>query len=400
MPLEMPQNRFEKLPTSPFGRLRELISDRNPGMDLIDMSIGEPKHAVPSFVKTIIDEHFEDFGRYPPIKGVAPLREAIANWLTRRFELSDIDPERHILPLNGTREGLFYAAFLSDKEAQNANHSYALMPNPFYLCYAAAALASGCAPFYLPATKETGHLPDLESLEPAVLEKCQLYYYCSPSNPQGAVADEAYQEKLLELSKEYNFIILADECYADIYQDNAPVSLLKTSQKSGDGFANIISFHSLSKRSNLPGLRSGFCAGDPNLIARFEAMRNVAGPQMPLPLQHASAAVWLDDTHVEQNRQLYRQKTDLADEMFASWSGYKRPDAGFFLWLDMGEFGGGTAATKKLWNEAGIRVIPGEYLSQNVRGHNPGKDYIRMALVGELDQTSEAFNRFKDVFSV
>jgi len=362
MPLEMPQNRFEKLPTSPFGRLRELISDRNPGMDLIDMSIGEPKHAVPSFVKTIIDEHFEDFGRYPPIKGVAPLREAIANWLTRRFELSDIDPERHILPLNGTREGLFYAAFLSDKEAQNANHSYALMPNPFYLCYAAAALASGCAPFYLPATKETGHLPDLESLEPAVLEKCQLYYYCSPSNPQGAVADEAYQEKLLELSKEYNFIILADECYADI--------------------------------------RSGFCAGDPNLIARFEAMRNVAGPQMPLPLQHASAAVWLDDTHVEQNRQLYRQKTDLADEMFASWSGYKRPDAGFFLWLDMGEFGGGTAATKKLWNEAGIRVIPGEYLSQNVRGHNPGEDYIRMALVGELDQTSEAFNRFKDVFSV
>lgn len=379
---------------SPFQRLRDLLGDDKPGASPIDMTIGEPRHGFPAFASDIIAKHSASFGKYPPVTGIAELRLAMTNWLERRYGLAagSVDPNRHVLPLCGTREGLVSALVIAAARKGIATPAV-LMPNPFYQAYYAAALAAGCEPFVLHAMAETGFLPDLDAIEPQILERAAAFYIASPANPQGAVANAEYLEKLIGLSRIHKFYIFADECYSEIYQNEPPPSFIKVAAQTG-GFDRVLIFNSLSKRSNAPGLRSGFIAGDESFLRDFLRFRNVACPQVPLPIQHASAALWGDEAHVEQSRTLYRKKFKLASERLHKLFGFYQPDGGFFLWLDMSEFGGGEAAAKTIWKGCGVKILPGTYLAQPDRsGFNPAVNYARLALVDPLDLTSEALDR-------
>ncbi len=385
---------FSPLPPSPFVRLRDLLAGSKPGQSQIDLTIGEPKHAFPEFINDAIASGGEDFSRYPPIAGTEELRGAIAGWLDRRYRLEGaISPEKHITALSGTREGLFLAAvFLTPPYSAKKTNPAILIPNPFYPVYAAGALAAGAEIIYLPALRENNFLPSLDALDDDLLQRTAALFLCSPSNPQGAVASAAYMEKAIMLARKHDFVIFSDECYSEIYFETPPPGILQVAKSTGS-FANIIAFHSLSKRSNLPGLRSGFCAGDERLIALFTRLRNVAGPQTPLPLQAAAAAAWRDEAHVVINRELYRAKFDTADEIIGGRFGYERPDGGFFLWLDTGGHGGSEAVTLRLWREAGLKVLPGAYLGAAVNGVNPAEKYIRIALVADETTTRRALKR-------
>jgi N-succinyldiaminopimelate aminotransferase len=387
----MPMSRFDALPVSPFTRLNKLLEGITPGASPIHMHIGEPQHAVPPFVAEILAEHTADFGRYPPIIGPEPLRKAIAAWLNRRYALDGaLDADRHVLPLVGTREGLFSAAFVTVPEEKRGKKPAVLIPNPFYQCYAAAALSSGAEPVYVNATRATNFLPDFASLPRDLLARTAAVYMCSPSNPEGAAADEPMWTRLFELADEFDFTVLADECYSEIYATVPPAGALTARSRSNKDFARLLAFHSLSKRSNLPGLRSGFVAGDATLIARFREFRNVAGPQLPLPIAAVSTAAWSDEAHVEANRALYARKFELARNRLGNRFGFRLPDGGFFLWLDVGD---GVEAATKLWREGGVRVLPGFYLARDTQDGNPGKSFIRVALVNDSATTSEALDR-------
>jgi aspartate/methionine/tyrosine aminotransferase len=382
---------------SPFVRLTELIADIAPGKPAINLSVGEPQHPVPAFVGPVLAQHIAEFGRYPANKGTDPFRRTVADWLGRRFALPRaVDPETEVLVLNGTREGLFLAAiaarrWVAPREGQPA----VLIPNPFYAAYAAGALAAGCEPVYLPATRESGFLPDLDALGDRLLRRTVAFYLASPSNPQGAVATRAYLERLAGLAQRYGFLVFADECYGEIYSCERPAGMLEA---SGPDFANTIVFHSLSKRSNLPGLRVGFAAGDNNFLAAFLELRNVAAPQVPVPAQHVAVAAYSDEAHVEENRKLYAAKFDLADQILGGRYGYVRPAGGFFLWLDVSAHGGSEVVTKRLWAEAGVRVVPGRYLArEQADGSNPGADFIRVAMVQDKEATAEALHRLVDL---
>jgi aspartate/methionine/tyrosine aminotransferase len=378
---------------SPFVRLTELIAGIEPGMPIINLSVGEPQHPIPPFVGPTLAAHLDEFGRYPANKGTEPFRRAVARWLGRRYALPrPVDPEAEVLVLNGTREGLFLAAIAARRwVAPRAGHPAVLIPNPFYAAYAAGALAAGCEPVYLPAARETGFLPDLDALDEALLARTVAFYIASPSNPQGAVADRAYLERLAGLARRFGFLVFADECYCEIYSEHAPAGMLET---SGPDFANAVVFHSLSKRSNLPGLRVGFAAGDREFLRAFLELRNVAAPQVPGPAQHVAVAAYNDEAHVEDNRKLYAAKFDLADQIIGNRYGYERPAGGFFLWLDVSAYGGSEAVTRRLWAEAGVRVVPGRYLArEQADGSNPGADYIRVAMVQDKAATAEALHR-------
>jgi aspartate/methionine/tyrosine aminotransferase len=378
---------------SPFVRLTELIAGIEPGKPVINLSVGEPQHPVPPFVGPTLAAHLADFGRYPANKGVEPFRRAVAAWLNRRYKLSRaIDPESEVLVLNGTREGLFLAAIAAKRwVARRAGKPAVLIPNPFYAAYAAGALAAECEPVYMPAMRESGFLPDLDALDEALLARTVAFYIASPSNPQGAVADRAYLEKLAGLARRFGFLVFADECYCEIYSKNAPPGMLEA---SGPDFANVVVFHSLSKRSNLPGLRVGFAAGDRRFLGPYLELRNIAAPQVPTPAQHVAIAAYGDEAHVEDNRELYSAKFDLADQIVGDRYGYRRPAGGFFLWLDVSKQGGSEIVTKRLWAEAGVRVVPGRYLArEQADGSNPGADYIRVAMVQDKAATAEALHR-------
>jgi aspartate/methionine/tyrosine aminotransferase len=382
---------------SPFVRLTDLIAGIDPGKPPINLSVGEPQHPIPPFVGPTIAAHLADFGRYPANKGIEPFRKAVAQWLGRRYALPRaVDAESEVLVLNGTREGLFLGAIAAQRYVPpRAGKPAVLIPNPFYAAYAAGALAAGCEPVYLPATRAHGFLPDLDALDEALLERTVAFYIASPSNPQGAVADRTYLERLSALARRYGFLIFADECYCEIYSERAPAGMLEA---SGADFANVVVFHSLSKRSNLPGLRVGFAAGDRRFLAAFLELRNVAAPQVPVPAQHVAVAAYNDEAHVEENRALYKAKFDLADQIIGNRYGYERPAGGFFLWLDVSAQGGSETATKRLWKEAGVRVVPGRYLArQQADGSNPGADYIRVAMVQDKAATAEALHRLVDV---
>ena len=378
---------------SPFVRLTELIAGIEPGKPPINLSVGEPQHPVPSFVGPTLAAHVADFGRYPANKGIEPFRRAVAEWLGRRYKLKrPIDPEHEVLVLNGTREGLFLAAIAARRwVAPRAGKPVMLIPNPFYAAYAAGALAADCEPIYLPATRKNRFLPDLDVLDDALLARTVACYIASPSNPQGAVADRAYLDKLAALARRFGFLVFADECYCEIYSEQAPPGMLEA---SGPDFANVVVFHSLSKRSNLPGLRVGFAAGDRRFLGSYLELRNVAAPQVPTPVQYVAIAAYGDEAHVQENRTLYSAKFDLADQIVGDRYGYERPDGGFFLWLDVSKQGGSEAVTKRLWAEAGVRVVPGRYLARNqTDGSNPGADYIRVAMVQDKAATAEALHR-------
>jgi aspartate/methionine/tyrosine aminotransferase len=276
------------------------------------------------------------------------------------------------------------------------------MCNPYYSAYIGGALAVDAEPVYLNATEATGFLPDLDALaaDKALLERTVAFYLCSPANPQGAVASRAYIGRALELARRYDFMLLFDECYSEIYSDAPPPGALEVAATTPERFANLIVFNSLSKRSNLPGLRSGFCAGDGRFIETFAELRNMVAPQVPGPTQHVSAAVWSDEAHVDMNRAAYREKYDVCDRLLAGKYGYRRPAGGFFLWLDVSKFGGSAQATVTLWQRAGVKVLPGAFLAQaGADGTNPGADYLRLALVRDATTVGEALERLVVVFA-
>jgi len=382
---------------SPFVRLRELLGEAPPGQPAISLAVGEPQHPIPPFVGPVIAAHLAEFGRYPMNRGLEEFAQAVGQWLDRRYRLErPIDPNTEVLVLNGTREGLFLAALAAKKWVPpRAGRPAVLIPNPFYAAYAAGAIAAECEPVYLSTTSATGFLPDLDALSDELLARTVAFYFASPSNPQGAVADLDYLSRITALARRFGFLVFSDECYCEIYSDRAPAGMLEA---AGRDFANVVVFHSLSKRSSLPGLRIGFAAGDRKFLSAYLELRNVAAPQVPTPLQRVAIAAYRDETHVEENRRLYREKFDLADQIIGDRYGYRRPAGGFFLWLDVSAQGGSEAATMLLWRKAGLRVVPGRYLArEQADGSNPGADYIRVAMVQNNEITAEALHRLVGV---
>lgn len=350
---------------------------------------------IPPFVGPILQQYLTAFGRYPPISGIPDLRQAIAGWIGRRYPTlqGKIEPESQVLPLNGSREGLFSSIFPA-MARKSVERPVVLIPNPFYQAYAAAAVASGAEQHFLPSTSDNGFLPDLEAIDPALLERTIALYLCSPSNPQGAVAGSDYLARAIGIARRFDFLLFADECYSEIYSNTPPTGALETAYGEAGSFKNVVVFNSLSKRSGLPGLRSGFVAGDPDFIATLTRFRNVACPQVPLPVQYVSAAAWTDEDHVEEGRMLYRRNFDLGDTVLQGRYGYRRPAGAFFLWLNMAAFGGGEAAATTLWKGCGVKVLPGTYLTHAQPDlESPGRDYVRVALVHEEDVTREALTR-------
>ncbi|QYK41600.1 MAG: aminotransferase class I/II-fold pyridoxal phosphate-dependent enzyme [Paracoccaceae bacterium] len=379
--------RFQSLPDYAFPRLRRLLDAHAPGGQPIAMTIGEPRHPMPGFVGPILADTLAGFGQYPPNDGTPELLAAIAAWLHRRYGVA-LTQDR-LMVLNGTREGLFNACVALCPEDKRGKRPVVLMPNPFYQVYAVAALAMGAEPVYVPATAATGFLPDYAGLPRDILDRTAIVYVCSPANPQGAVASRDWWADLVALAETHDFRIFADECYAEIWRDAPPPGVL---QADADP-ERVLSFHSLSKRSNLPGMRSGFVAGGPRAIAAIRQLRAFAGAPLPLPLQRVAEAAWNDEAHVTENRALYAAKFADADTIFAGVQGYRAPEGGFFLWLPVAD---GEAAALRLWRETGVRVLPGGYLGREVNGDNPGRGYIRVALVGDRQETTTGLTRLRE----
>ena len=383
--------RFSNLPAYAFPRLRALLDHHAPGGDVVHMTIGEPKHAFPDWVTQIITDNAAGFNNYPDNNGLPELLSAVQNWLKRRFD-ADVSPEQ-IIALNGTREGLYNAQMALCPEQKNGQKPVILIPNPFYQVYMIGAISVAADQVFLPATAQNNHLPDYTSLPTDVLDRTAIAFVCSPSNPQGAVASTDYLQDLIALGEKHDFQIFSDECYSEIYRDTPPTSALKVAQDMGAHPERVVVFHSLSKRSNLPGLRSGFAAGGPQSIAKIRQLRAFSGAPLPNPLQMAAAAVWNDEDHVSENRAMYQEKYRIADEIFSGVQGYAGPEAGFFLWLPVED---GEQAALKVWQETGVRVLPGEYLSKDGVGINPGKPYIRVAMVAPKHQMAQGLIRLRD----
>ena len=385
--------RFSNLPEYAFPRLRTLLSGLSPAADPVVMTIGEPRHAVPEFTARIMADSIAEFGKYPPNEGTPDLLAAISGWILRRHGI-EVEPAR-ITALNGTREGLFNAALALCPETKAGQRPAILIPNPFYQVYAVAAAAVGAEPVFVPATEATGFLPRYGDLDPAVLDRVAIAYLCSPANPQGSVADDAYLEDLIALADRHDFLVFSDECYSEIWRDAPPPGALAVATRMGLA-DRVVMFNSLSKRSNLPGLRSGFAAGGPAQIGQLRRLRSYSGAPLPLPVQRVSAAAWNDEAHVEENRALYHAKYAVADRVLGNVPGYRPPQGGFFLWLRVPEsVGTGEDAAKTLWTQAGIQVLPGAYLSRDTDQGNPGQNYIRVALVDPAGPTEAALNRLK-----
>lgn len=397
--------RLDLLSDYPFTKLRALLDAEPlaPGLTPINLSIGEPQHAMPDFVTRELTADLSALSRYPTANGSPDLRAAILAWLNRRYSLPDglLDPERQIVPLNGTREGIYMIAQVVVPEKKAGGRPLVLMPNPFYQTYVGAAVSVGAEPYFVPATAENGFLPDFAGLPRDILARTALVYLCSPANPQGTVASLDYLTTLIELAREHDFVIAFDECYAEIYDQVPPTGGLEAAMAlsggrvTADALKNIVVFHSLSKRSSVPGLRSGFCAGDAEITQAFIKLRNYGCAGLMMPVVAASAALWRDEAHVEANRALYRQKFDIAQSIIGNRFGFFRPAGGFYLWLDVGD---AEAAARALWQEAGIRTLPGSYLTRPENGgEKAGKPYLRIALVSDLDTTRTALQRFSNV---
>ncbi|WP_234854114.1 aminotransferase class I/II-fold pyridoxal phosphate-dependent enzyme [Paracoccus everestensis] len=387
--------RFSNLPEYAFPRLRTLLAGIQPGLHEGEapaiLTIGEPRHAMPDFVAEVMAANIGGFAKYPQNEGTPGLLDAISGWLGRRYGL-DVVPDR-IMALNGTREGLFNAALALCPEQKNGQHPAILIPNPFYQVYAVAAAAVQAQPVFVPATPDTGNLPDYAALPSAVLDRTAIAYLCSPANPQGAIADRDYLERLIALADRHDFLISADECYSEIWRDAPPPGALAVA--AGMGLADrVVIFNSLSKRSNLAGLRSGFVAGSAANIAQIRRLRAYAGAPLSLPAQAVSEAAWREESHVAASRALYQRKYAIADRVLGNVPGYRPVQGGFFLWLPVPD---GEEAAKILWARAGVQVLPGAYLSREVDGHNPGRGFIRVALVADAEQTESALMRLRAV---
>ncbi|MDX5403699.1 MAG: aminotransferase class I/II-fold pyridoxal phosphate-dependent enzyme [Rhodobacterales bacterium] len=384
--------RFSNLPAYAFPRLRALLDAHAPGGPVVHMTIGEPKHAFPDWIGRVIAENIADFGRYPPNDGTPELLDTIGGWIKRRYGVG-VDAQKQVMVLNGTREGLYNACMALVPEQKAGAKPVVLMPNPFYQVYMIGAISVAAEPVFVPATRDSGYLPDYASLPADVLNRTAAAYICSPANPQGAVANRDYWRELIALAERYDFQIFADEFYSEIYRDAPPAGALEVAAEMGADPERVVIFHSLSKRSNLPGLRSGFMAGGPQSIARARQLRAYTGAPVPLPLQRVSETVWADEVHVIENRRLYGEKFLAADAVFAGVNSYKGPEAGFFLWLPVED---GEAAALKAWTQTGVRVRPGAYLSRDVNGDNPGKGYIRVAMVAPINEMQAGLIALRD----
>jgi N-succinyldiaminopimelate aminotransferase len=383
--------RFQGLPDYAFPRLRKLLDSHAPGGEPVDMTIGEPKHPMPDFVGPILAASLAGFNRYPPNDGTPELLAAIAAWIVRRYGVA-VAPDR-LMALNGTREGLFNAAVALIPEDKRGKRPAVLIPNPFYQVYALGALAVGAEPVYVPATAATGFLPDYGGLAPEVLDRTVAAFLCSPANPQGAVAGRDTWADLLALAEKHDFRVFADECYSEIWRDAPPPGVLEAAAATAADPERVLAFHSLSKRSNLPGLRSGFVAGGPQAIAAIRKLRAFAGAPLPVPLQRVAEACWQDEAHVEASRALYQAKFADAGRIFSGLQGFRTPEGGFFLWMPVED---GEDAALRLWRETGVRTLPGAYLAREAGGSNPGKGYIRVALVAPQDDTQRGLMRLRD----
>ena len=383
--------RFSNLPAYAWPRLRALLDVHEPGGDPINMTIGEPRHPFPAFVSDVLAASVGEFAKYPTNEGAPELLAAICGWVTRRYAV-DITPDR-VLVLNGTREGLYNAAMALCPETKNGEQPVVLLPNPFYQVYAIAALSVNAEPVMVPATAQTGHLPDYASVDPDILDCTTIAYICSPANPQGAVATREYWATLIALAEKHDFKIFADECYSEIYRDTPPMGALEAAADTGCDPERIVAFHSLSKRSNLPGLRSGFVVSGPNNTREMRQLRAYAGAPLPLPIQRVSTRVWSDEDHVIANREMYQDKFNDADEIFKGINSYTSPEAGFFLWLPVED---GEQAALKLWQDTGVRVLPGAYLSRPDPSGDPGTGFIRVALVAPKTETQRGLTQIRD----
>jgi len=392
---------FERLAAYPFERLAALKQGLTPPAQLphIPLSIGEPRHAPPEFVIDELRRHLGELDSYPATRGMPELRSAAANWASRRFALGTgaVNPETQVLPVNGTREALFAFVQAVVDSRRPGPPPLVLMPNPGYQIYEGAALLAGAEPYFLDTTAAGGFLPDLDAVPEDVWRRCQLLFLCSPANPVGAIMDMDYLQHALQLAAQYDFVIAADECYADIYDDEAapPPSLLGAAAARGDtGFARCMTFHSLSKRSSLPGLRSGFVAGDARLIKPFLLYRTYHGCAMSVPTQRASAVAWADDAHVAANRALYRRKFDQVVPILERHTRVQRPAGGFYLWLDTG--GDDVAFTAGLFARQNVTVVPGSYLARDTAAGNPGRGFVRISLVASEADCVQAARRICD----
>ncbi|MDM8349317.1 succinyldiaminopimelate transaminase [Pseudomonas sp. sp1636] len=388
---------LNQLQPYPFEKLRALLAGVQPPSDkpAIALSIGEPKHRSPAFVAEALSANLEQLAVYPSTLGIPALREAIANWCNRRFNLpaGALDPAHQVLPVNGTREALF--AFTQTVVERNKN-GLVVSPNPFYQIYEGAALLAGAQPHYLACLQEHGFNPDFDAVPAEVWQRCQILFLCSPGNPTGALIPLATLKQLIQLADEYDFVIAADECYSELYFDEQqpPAGLLTACAELGrNDFKRCVVFHSLSKRSNLPGLRSGFVAGDAAILKSFLLYRTYHGCAMPVPTQLASIAAWNDEQHVQANRALYREKFAAVLAILDGVLDVQRPDGGFYLWaktpLDDQSF------TRELFAREHVTVVPGSYLSRSVDGVNPGANRVRMALVAPLAECVEAAERIR-----
>lgn len=393
---------LNQLQPYPFEKLRALLADAKPttSKNHIALSIGEPKHESPAFVKQALVDHLDQLAVYPTTAGIVELRQVISQWCEQRFSIPQgwLTAEQHILPVNGTREALFsFTQAVIDK----AKNPLVISPNPFYQIYEGAAILAGAQPHYLPCLVENGFNPDFDKVSPDIWKRCQILFLCSPGNPTGALVPIETLKKLIALADTYDFIIAADECYSELYFDEntPPAGLLTACAELGrNDFARCVVFHSLSKRSNLPGLRSGFVAGDAALLKKYLLYRTYHGCAMPVQTQYASIAAWQDEQHVVENRKLYRAKYDAVLDVLSPVMDIQKPDGGFYLWpktpISDTEF------TKQLFIQQNVLVVPGSYLAREVDGFSPGANRVRMALVASIDECTEAAHRIKDFLTL
>ena len=393
----------DQLTDFPFARLNALLAPITPPahLGLINMAVGEPQGAMPAFARQIVNDEIDGWTRYPPNQGLPELNQAICEWLTRRYKLPAglLDADQHVHPTAGSKEGVYIIATVATPPHKGGAKPIVALPNPFYQAYLGGAVLSGAEPLLVDAPQSNGFLPDYESLDQATWKRMTVVYLCSPANPQGAIASKDYLQNLLSLCRKHDAVLAVDECYAEIYTDKPPVGALEAALAmdetgAAEPFRNLAVFHSLSKRSNAAGLRSGFVAGDPRIVAMILRWRTYGGPQIPFAVQKASAALWREESHPPQTREWYRKNFRIAEQILHNRFGYYTPGGGFFLWLDVGD---GEEATRKLWREAHVKVLPGAYACRETDGVNTSERYIRVALVHDEKTTREGLSRLAAV---
>lgn len=392
----MTNNKLDQLLTNPFLRLDTLLADipAPANMDIINMSIGEPQLPPPEIVTDILSQHKAEWGKYSPGKGIASFRVAVCDWLNKKMHIK-LDPEKHIQPTAGSREGLFLTGLAAVPDTKNGKKPIVIVPDPFYQAYMAGGILSGAEVFYAPSPQQNNFLVDLKSISPEIYERTALMYLCNPTNPHGAIADENDIRTAIQLARQHDFTLVVDECYHEIYHATSPVSALTIAHQIDGTYNNVVVSHSLSKRSCLPGLRSAFVAGDEKIIAALLKIITTGAVAVPTPVLKLSEQLWPEPIHVEKTRAYYQQNVNIARDILGDLPGYHHPQAGFFLWLGVKD---GEQTTREIWRKTGVKLVPGKYLSYpDQQGNTQGDHFVRIALVWDQTTTQKALQRIKPV---